>query len=111
MNRTHDEPERGLSGLDVTLAAVYSLAFIGPSFLLARLATRDTGSARPGLGAALSALFSSDLARWRIMRRLRRLMGRAAMTEREVALLRGMARQILWAADRAGLSVVPDRDE
>lgn len=38
-----------------------------------------------------------------IMRRLRRLMGRAAMTEREVAMLRGMARQILWAADRAGL--------
>ena len=38
-----------------------------------------------------------------IMRRLRRLMGRASMTEREVAMLRGMARQILWVADQAGL--------
>jgi len=46
-----------------------------------------------------------------IMRRLRRLMGRASMTEREVAMLRGMARQILWVADRAGLTSVPDKDE
>jgi len=38
-----------------------------------------------------------------IMRRFRRLLGRASMTPREVALLRGLARQILWAADRAGL--------
>jgi tRNA/rRNA methyltransferase len=42
-----------------------------------------------------------------IMRRLRRLLGRASMTSDEVKLLRGMARQILWAADRAGL---PARD-
>jgi len=46
-----------------------------------------------------------------IMRRLRRLMGRASMTEREVAMLRGMARQILWVADRAGLPTVPGKDE
>jgi tRNA/rRNA methyltransferase len=38
-----------------------------------------------------------------IMRRLRRIYGRAAMTEEELATLRGMARQILWAADRADL--------
>jgi len=45
-----------------------------------------------------------------IMRRLRRLLGRASMTEREVALLRGMARQILWAASRAGLAVDAESD-
>lgn len=33
-----------------------------------------------------------------VMRQLRRLLGRARMTEREVKLLRGAARQILWAA-------------
>jgi TrmH family RNA methyltransferase len=40
-----------------------------------------------------------------IMRRFRRLLGRAAMTADEVKLLRGVARQTLWAARRAGLPV------
>lgn len=40
-----------------------------------------------------------------VMRRLRRLLGRAAMTAEEVKLLRGVARQTLWAARRAGLPV------
>lgn len=39
-----------------------------------------------------------------IMRRFRRLLGRKRMTEREVALLRGLARQILWLAERADLA-------
>lgn len=38
-----------------------------------------------------------------LMRRLRRLIGRATPTEVEVRVLRGIARQVLWAADRAGL--------
>ncbi len=38
-----------------------------------------------------------------IMRRLRRLFGRANLTDREAQLLRGMARQILWTAGQAGL--------
>ena len=38
----------------------------------AALATTETGSARGGTGAAFAALLSSDLVRWRIMRRLRR---------------------------------------
>ncbi len=38
-----------------------------------------------------------------IMRRLRRLLGRAETSEDEVRLLRGLARQTLWAADQAGL--------
>jgi TrmH family RNA methyltransferase len=38
-----------------------------------------------------------------IMRRLRRLLGRARPTEDEVSLLRGLARQILWSAKQAGL--------
>jgi len=40
-----------------------------------------------------------------VMRRLRRLLGRAAMTADEVKLLRGVARQTLWAARQAGLPV------
>ncbi len=38
-----------------------------------------------------------------LMRRLRRLIGRATPTATEVRILRGIARQVLWAADRAGL--------
>jgi TrmH family RNA methyltransferase len=38
-----------------------------------------------------------------IMRRFRRLFGRAGMTDEEVALLRGLARQTLWVAGQAGL--------
>jgi tRNA/rRNA methyltransferase len=40
-----------------------------------------------------------------LMRRLRRMLGRADMTAEEVRLLRGVARQVLWAARRAGLTV------
>jgi TrmH family RNA methyltransferase len=43
-----------------------------------------------------------------IMRRLRRLFGRAAMTHEEVRLLRGVARQTLWVAGRAGLAAASD---
>jgi len=39
-----------------------------------------------------------------IMRRLRRMLGRACMTPEEVKLLRGVARQTLWVAGKAGLS-------
>jgi len=40
-----------------------------------------------------------------MMRRVRRLLGRAAMNAEDVRLLRGVARQTLWAARRAGLPV------
>jgi tRNA/rRNA methyltransferase len=39
-----------------------------------------------------------------IMRRLRRMFGRAELTAPEVALLRGVAQQVLWAAGQAGLT-------
>jgi TrmH family RNA methyltransferase len=39
----------------------------------------------------------------RILRKLRRLLGRAGVTDNEVAILRGICRQIDWAAERAGL--------
>ncbi|HXV75951.1 MAG TPA: RNA methyltransferase [Candidatus Polarisedimenticolaceae bacterium] len=42
-----------------------------------------------------------------VMRRLRRALGRAALTREEVKLLRGVARQTLWAARKAGLDVPP----
>jgi len=44
-----------------------------------------------------------------VMRRLRRLLGRAEASAEELTLLRGMARQMLWAAGRAGL--LSERDE
>jgi len=43
-----------------------------------------------------------------MMRRFRRLFGRASLTPDEVQMLRGVARQTLWAAGRAG---AVDRDE
>jgi tRNA/rRNA methyltransferase len=50
-----------------------------------------------------------------IMRKLRRLLGRAAITPDEVKLLRGVARQTLWAARRAGLPLAegpePQQDD
>ena len=53
---------------------------------------------------ALRAIgFVTDQTAPSIMRRLRRIYGRAGVTEEELATLRGMARQILWAADKAGL--------
>ena len=43
-----------------------------------------------------------------IMRRMRRLLGRAAATEDEVRMLRGVARQVLWAAGRSDASTEDD---
>lgn len=57
------------------------------------------------LQACLAIGYLHDNSVVTIMRRLRRMLGRATMTTEEVALLRGLARQILWAARRAGLSV------
>ena len=39
-----------------------------------------------------------------LMRRFRRALGRAALTAEEVRMLRGIARQTLWAAGQAGLA-------
>ncbi len=39
-----------------------------------------------------------------IMRRFRRMLGRAEMTTDEVRMVRGVARQILWVAGKAGLA-------
>ena len=53
---------------------------------------------------ALRAIgFVTDQTAPSVMRRVRRIYGRACVTEEELATLRGMARQILWAADKAGL--------
>jgi len=43
-----------------------------------------------------------------VMRQFRRALGRAGLTGDEVTLLRGVARQTLWAARRAGLLDEPD---
>ncbi len=44
-----------------------------------------------------------------LMRRIRRALGRAGLTAEEVRMLRGIARQMLWVADRAGPAPV-ERD-
>jgi len=46
-----------------------------------------------------------------IMRRFRRVFGRAVLTPDEVKMLRGVARQTLWAAKEAGLEIPPARPE
>jgi tRNA/rRNA methyltransferase len=46
--------------------------------------------------------FITDQTASSIMRRLRRVYGRARVSPEELATLRGMARQILWAADKTG---------
>lgn len=39
----------------------------------------------------------------RILRKIRRMLGRAGVTDNEVAILRGICRQVDWAADTAGV--------
>jgi tRNA/rRNA methyltransferase len=46
-----------------------------------------------------------------VMRHFRRLLGRSGMTPEEVKMLRGVARQILWAAGRAGLEIADEPGE
>jgi TrmH family RNA methyltransferase len=51
------------------------------------------------LHEALSAIgFLDPLSPHRTLRKLRRLFGRAGITDNEVAILRGICRQMLWAA-------------
>jgi tRNA/rRNA methyltransferase len=81
---------------------------VEPTEVLADQASREA-MYRHLQEALLAIGFLHDDSVGSIMRRLRRLYGRANLTSREGSLLRGMARQILWAAGRAGLSrPVPD---
>jgi tRNA C32,U32 (ribose-2'-O)-methylase TrmJ len=45
-----------------------------------------------------------------MMRRIRRMLGRAALTVGDVQILRGVARQTLWVAGKAGL-VSPGKEK
>jgi len=57
------------------------------------------------LEAALRSIgFLSGQTAEPMMRRLRRLLGRAGLGADDARMLRGIARQVLWAAGRAGLS-------
>lgn len=61
------------------------------------------------LGEALHAIgFLKEDSAEAMMRRVRRILGRAALTPGDVAVFRGVARQILWCAARAGLAVGGD---
>jgi TrmH family RNA methyltransferase len=80
-----------------------------PSMSLEKDAPADHGSREAmfaHLEAALRAIgyLHEDTAE-PMMRRLRRFFGRAETTAGEAALFRGIARQTLWAARRAGLPV------
>jgi hypothetical protein len=66
------------------LGRIASMTGLSTADVAAALATRDSDSTKRGLGAALSALLSSDLARWRIMRRLRRKLREQNATTRKL---------------------------
>ncbi|MDX1390210.1 MAG: TrmH family RNA methyltransferase, partial [Acidobacteriota bacterium] len=58
------------------------------------------------LQAALEVIgFLHDDTTEPMMRQLRRMFGKASMTEAEVGIVRGIARQILWLASEAGIRV------
>jgi hypothetical protein len=57
---------------DELLERIGSMTGLPGDEIAIALSTRDTGGANSGIGAALSALLSSDFTRWRMMRRLRR---------------------------------------
>ncbi|MDX1387818.1 MAG: RNA methyltransferase [Acidobacteriota bacterium] len=58
------------------------------------------------LQAALEVIgFLHDDTTEPMMRQLRRMLGKASMTEAEVGIVRGIARQVLWLASEAGLHV------
>ncbi len=61
--------------------------------------------------AFLAIGYVSDETVESIVRRYRRLLGRAGPTSEEVQLLRGLARQTLWAARQAGLAPPSERDD
>ena len=64
------------------------------------------------LERALAAIgFTSRDTGEAILRRFRRLIGRAQATPLEVKMLRGLARQVLWAAGEAGLTAGDDERE
>ncbi len=58
------------------------------------------------LQAALEVIgFLHDDTTEPMMRQLRRMLGKASMTDAEVGIVRGIARQILWLASEAGLQI------
>ena len=80
------------------LERIASMTGLTRDEVAAALATRDTASARGGVGAALSALLASDLVRWRIMRRLRRKLREQNATNR--ALDKKTLREVVRLARR-----------
>ena len=58
--------------------------------------------------ALLTIGFLRDETAPSMMRKLRRMLGRAGMTRDEATILRGIAQQVLWAAGRAGLKPPSD---
>jgi len=98
-----------LAAYELQRASGGGRADTGPAPVLAGHAEREGFYAH--LERALWAIgFLGPDSREVLMRRLRRIFGRTELTREEVKLLRGIARQTLWAASRAGLDV-PAEDE
>jgi TrmH family RNA methyltransferase len=58
--------------------------------------------------ALIAVGFLADDTAVSMMRRIRRMLGRAGLTSGEVKIVRGIARKILWAAGAAGLPLPPE---
>ena len=96
-----------LAAYELQRASGGGRADTGPAPLLAGHAERE--GFYEHLERALWAIgFLGPDSREVLMRRLRRIFGRTELTREEVKLLRGVARQTLWAASRAGLDVPAD---
>jgi len=99
-----------LVAYELLKAAGGGRADTGPAPVLAGHAEREGFYAH--LERALWAIgFLGPDSREVLMRRLRRIFGRTELTREEVKLLRGVARQTLWAAGQAGLDVPPEDAE
>ena len=95
-----------LAAYEMRLALV-DVGEVGSSDPPADHGTREAMYAH--LKAALEVIgFLHDDTTEPMMRQIRRMFGKASLTEAEVGIVRGVARQMLWLAREAGLSVPED---
>ncbi len=104
-------PVLNLAQAAAILVAYLSMEVAPPSGLVPVPASQArVGSLMSHLERSLARIgFLDPVHPARILRKLRRLLGRAGVTDNEVAILRGICRQIDWVSDRAGLPI-PDAE-
>lgn len=102
--QTLGEPSAPEGPADATLAGLAGLAGVD-----APAPHEEREAMFAHLERALSRIgFLHDQNEEAIMRRIRRLIGRSAATSQEIRVLRGIARQIDWAAGQPPLPTVPE---